>query len=127
MCLFQEGITATEQVKQWQFDTKETLEKLDQMREVGLAWQTHGDALDSSERLWTGARLENNPSSVWVTIYFLDELVLKGACPHQFSSILDEWAFISLYKNKGLSFVCFFYLNSGIYNLIRSDNYNQIR
>ncbi|KAL0178456.1 hypothetical protein M9458_027350, partial [Cirrhinus mrigala] len=32
-----EGITATEQVKQWQFDTKETLEKLEQMREVGLA------------------------------------------------------------------------------------------
>uniref|UniRef100_A0A671KHW1 Ankyrin repeat domain 2 (stretch responsive muscle) n=1 Tax=Sinocyclocheilus anshuiensis TaxID=1608454 RepID=A0A671KHW1_9TELE len=31
------GITATEQVKQWQFDTKETLEKLEQMREVGLA------------------------------------------------------------------------------------------
>uniref|UniRef100_A0A672QPY7 Ankyrin repeat domain 2 n=1 Tax=Sinocyclocheilus grahami TaxID=75366 RepID=A0A672QPY7_SINGR len=26
----------TEQVKQWQFDTKETLEKLEQMREVGL-------------------------------------------------------------------------------------------
>lgn len=37
ICLFQEGITATEQVKQWQFDTKETLEKLEQMREVGLA------------------------------------------------------------------------------------------
>ncbi|XP_042592090.1 ankyrin repeat domain-containing protein 2 [Cyprinus carpio] len=32
-----EGIAATEQVKQWQFDTKETLEKLEQMREVGLA------------------------------------------------------------------------------------------
>ncbi len=71
ICLFQEGITATEQVKQWQFDTKETLEKLEQMREVGLAWQTHGDALDSLQRLWTGAWLENNPTSVWVTIYFL--------------------------------------------------------
>ncbi|RXN10489.1 ankyrin repeat domain-containing 2-like protein [Labeo rohita] len=32
-----EGVTATKQVKQWQFDTKETLEKLEQMREVGLA------------------------------------------------------------------------------------------
>ncbi|KAI4874257.1 hypothetical protein NFI96_028443 [Prochilodus magdalenae] len=32
-----EGITATEQVKMWQFDTKETLEKLEQMKEVGLA------------------------------------------------------------------------------------------
>ncbi|XP_030628266.1 ankyrin repeat domain-containing protein 2 [Chanos chanos] len=29
-----EGITATEQVKLWQFDTKETLEKLEQMMEV---------------------------------------------------------------------------------------------
>ncbi|XP_036429330.1 ankyrin repeat domain-containing protein 2 [Colossoma macropomum] len=32
-----EGITATEQVKMWQFDTKETLEKLEQMNEGGLA------------------------------------------------------------------------------------------
>ncbi|XP_029621204.1 ankyrin repeat domain-containing protein 2 [Salmo trutta] len=31
-----EGFTAVEQVKEWQFDTKETLEKLDQLREVGL-------------------------------------------------------------------------------------------
>ncbi|XP_066534558.1 ankyrin repeat domain-containing protein 2 [Hoplias malabaricus] len=31
------GTTATEQVKMWQFDTKETLEKLEQMKEVGLA------------------------------------------------------------------------------------------
>lgn len=50
MHVFQEGITATEQVKQWQFDTKETLEKLEQMKEVGLIWQT---ALDSSEFQWT--------------------------------------------------------------------------
>ncbi|XP_037394661.1 ankyrin repeat domain-containing protein 2 isoform X1 [Pygocentrus nattereri] len=32
-----EGITATEQVKMWQFDTKETLEKLEEMKEGGLA------------------------------------------------------------------------------------------
>ncbi|KAL7877745.1 hypothetical protein SRHO_G00043880 [Serrasalmus rhombeus] len=30
-----EGITATEQVKMWQFDTKETLEKLEEMKEGG--------------------------------------------------------------------------------------------
>ncbi|KAG9275305.1 ankyrin repeat domain-containing protein 2 [Astyanax mexicanus] len=32
-----EGITAIEQVKMWQFDTKEMLEKLEHMKKVGLA------------------------------------------------------------------------------------------
>ncbi len=34
--MLQEGVTAVQQVKQWQFDIMETLQRQEKLREVGL-------------------------------------------------------------------------------------------